>query len=52
MKIVSVVGYDLALRERIVAVVEDSQSVKETARLFSTGPKETHNLVVASMRWL
>ena len=35
MKIVGAAGYDLALRERIVAAVEGGQSVKETARQFS-----------------
>ena len=35
MKIVGAAGYDLALRERIVAAVEGGQSVKDAARLFS-----------------
>lgn len=35
MKIVGAGGYDLALRERIVAAVEGGRSVKDTAQLFS-----------------
>ena len=35
MKIVGAAGYDLALRERIVAAVEGGMSVKDAARVFS-----------------
>ena len=35
MKIVGAAGYDLALRERIVAAVEGGRSVKDAARQFS-----------------
>ena len=35
MKIVGAAGYDLALRERIVAAVEGGLSVKDAARQFS-----------------
>ena len=35
MKIVGAAGYDLALRERIVAAVEGGMRVKEVARLFT-----------------
>ena len=35
MKVVGAGGYDLVLRERIVAAVEGGMSVKEAARVFS-----------------
>ena len=35
MKIVGAGGYDIVLRERIVAAVEGGMLVKEAARLFS-----------------
>jgi len=35
VKIVGAAGYDLALRERIVAAVEGGMSVKDAARVFS-----------------
>ena len=35
MKIVGAAGYDMALRERIVAAVKGGTSVKDVARLFS-----------------